>query len=290
MKVRKAVIPVAGYGTRFLPSTKAVPKEMLNLVDKPCIQYIVEEAVASGITDILFITNRGKGALEDHFDRAPELEMSLEKHHKTEQLKMVRELADMARVYTLRQKETKGLGHAILCAREFVGDEPFAILLGDDMVYNPEQPAIAQLMEQYEKTGCSILGCQMVPHEEIRLYGSMDADKVEEDLYRVKYLIEKPNPDEAPSDIAVLGRHVLRPEVFSYLEKTKPGYGGEIQLTDALHMMAQDMDVYGYLFKGRRYDIGDKLGYLEATIEIALRHPEVSEGLKEYLKNLVKKW
>lgn len=289
MKVRKAVIPVAGLGTRFLPFTKAVPKEMLPLVDTPAIQVIVEEAVKAGIEDILFITNRGKTVIEDHFDRAVELELALEKNGKVKELKQVNYLTNLANIFYVRQKETKGLGHAILCAKDFVGDEPFAILLGDDVVYNEEKPAIGQLIERYEKYDKSILGCQEVAIESINKYGSLAGEKVDEGVYKVDYLIEKPDIDKAPSNVAVLGRHVLKADIFDYLEKTKPGYGGEIQLTDAMDRMAKDMDVYGYIFKGKRYDTGDKLGYLKAVVEYALRDENLGEDFGNYLNDLSNK-
>lgn len=289
MKVRKAVIPVAGLGTRFLPFTKAVPKEMLPLVDTPAIQVIVEEAVKAGIEDILFITNRGKTVIEDHFDRAVELELALEKNGKVKELKQVNYLTNLANIFYVRQKETKGLGHAILCAKDFVGDEPFAILLGDDVVYNEEKPAIGQLIERYEKYDKSILGCQEVAIESINKYGSLAGEKVDEGVYKVDYLIEKPDIDKAPSNVAVLGRHVLKADIFDYLEKTKPGYGGEIQLTDAMDRMAKDMDVYGYIFKGKRYDTGDKLGYLKAVVEYALRDENLGKDFGNYLNDLSNK-
>lgn len=287
MKVKKAIIPVAGLGTRFLPFTKACPKEMLPIVDKPAIQLIVEEAHRAGIEDILLVTNRGKTSIENHFDRAVELELSLEKNKKEEELKIVRDITNLCNIYSIRQKETKGLGHAILCGKEFVGDEPFAILLGDDLVYNEESPAIGQLIGEFERTNNSILGCKRVSDEQIVKYGSLGGEKIGEDLYRVDYLVEKPKLEEAPSNIGVVGRHVLRPEIFKYLERTKPGYGGEIQLTDALAMMAKDMDVYGYVFDGIRYDTGDKFGYLTAVCEYALRDEKLKDEFSTYLKKLV---
>ena len=288
MKVRKAVIPVAGLGTRFLPFTKSVPKEMLPIVDTPAIQLIVEEAVEAGIEDILFITNRGKSAIENHFDRAVELEVNLESKGNKEELKKVRDIADLCNIFYIRQKETKGLGHAILCAKEFIGDEPFAILLGDDLCYNDKTPAIGQLINEFEKRESSILGCREVSDEEIVRYGSLGGKKLSDKVYKVDFLVEKPKLEEAPSNIGVVGRHVLRPEIFSYLEKTEPGYGGEIQLTDAMDMMAKDMDVFGYVFDGIRYDTGDKLGYLTAVCEYALRDPNLKDDFKEYLINLIK--
>lgn len=288
-KVKKAVIPVAGLGTRFLPATKAEPKELLPIVDKPALQYIVEEAVAAGIEDIIFITNRGKTNIEDHFDRAIELELALEKSGKDQELKMVRDISNLANIFYVRQKETKGLGHAILKAKSFVGDEPFAVLLGDDMVYNPDQPAIGQLIEKYNETGQSIIGCQEVPLKEIDKYGSLDGKKLDARTYIVKNSVEKPSPEEAPSNVAILGRHVFNPEIFSYLEETKPGYGGEIQLTDAMDALAQDKELLAYIFEGRRYDIGDKQGFLEATVEYALRDDHLKEKFGLYLKDIVEK-
>lgn len=285
-KVRKAVIPVAGLGTRFLPATKATPKEMLAIVDKPALQYIVEEAAASGIEDILFVTNRGKTTIENHFDHNVELELALEKNGKLEALEQVRAINDLARIFYVRQNETKGLGHAILCAKDFVGDEPFAILLGDDMVWNPENPCIGQIIRQYEKTGSSIIGCQTVEHKEISKYGCISGESIGDDLYRIDDMVEKPKPEDAPSDIAILGRHVLDSEIFSYIEKTEPGYGGEIQLTDAMREMAKEKEVLGYDFKGRRYDIGDKEGFLEATVEFALRDPALEGPFRKYLQRV----
>lgn len=287
MKVKKAVIPVAGLGTRFLPMTKSTPKELLCIVDKPALQYIIEEAHEAGIEDILLVTNRGKSAIENHFDRNIELELALEKSGKMEALSKLKEIEGLANIFYIRQKVTKGLGHAILCAKEFVAGEPFAILLGDDLVYNAERPCIGQLIDQYERTGKSIIGCQEVPIEEINKYGSIQAEKVEDDLYRIDHMVEKPKPEVAPSNIAVLGRHVLRADIFKYLENTKPGYGGEIQLTDAMDAMAREMEVYGYIFKGRRYDTGDKLGYLEAVVEYALRDPKLKDGFRTYLEKII---
>jgi len=287
MKVRKAVIPVAGLGTRFLPATKASPKEMLAIVDKPALQYIIEEASQSGIESILLVTNRGKSAIENHFDHNIELEIALEKSGKTGPLEQVRAINNLADIFYVRQNETKGLGHAILCAKDFVGNEPFAILLGDDMVWNPEKPCIGQLIEQYEQLGASIMGCQTVDPQEINKYGCLAGEKVNEDLYLAKDMVEKPAPEEAPSNVAILGRHVLDPIIFDYLEKTEPGYGGEIQLTDALRAMAQEHPLYGYDFKGRRYDIGDKEGFLEATVEFALRDDKLRGPFKAYLEGIV---
>ncbi len=284
--VRKAVIPVAGWGTRFLPATKAMPKEMLPIVDTPTIQYIVEEAVASGIEQICLVTSHTKKAIEDHFDRTLELEALLEKGGKTEYLKQIRAIADMAEVVSVRQKEAKGLGHAVLCAESFVGDEPFAVLLGDDVVYNEETPCVKQLIDVYNETGGSVLGVQTVPHENICKYGCVDGEKIGDRLYTVNDMIEKPSPDEAPTDVGVLGRYVITPAIFEKLKRTKPGAGGEIQLTDALKALAKDEKMYAYDFVGRRYDVGDRLGFLEATVEFALRRDDLKDAFAQYLKTV----
>lgn len=288
MKVTKAVIPAAGLGTRFLPATKACPKEMLPIVDKPTIQYIIEEALASGITDILIISGRTKRAIEDHFDRSPELEFNLEEHGKTELLKIVKDIADI-NLHYVRQKEPKGLGHAILCAKAFVGNEPFAVLLGDDVVYNDEYPCLKQLIDVYDATGGSVLGCQTVPKEKVSSYGIVASAPTDaERIFRVNDMVEKPAIEEAPSQLAVLGRYVINPGIFQILENTKPGKGGEIQLTDALKVLARMEKMYAYDFMGRRYDVGDKQGYLEATVEYALRRPDLKDKFAAYLKNIVK--
>lgn len=276
--ITKAVIPAAGLGTRFLPATKACPKEMLPIVDKPTIQYIIEEALASGIKDILIISGHNKRAIEDHFDRNPELELNLEEHGK----------ADI-NIHYIRQKEPKGLGHAILCAKSFVGDEPFAVLLGDDVVYNDENPCLKQLIDVYNTYGGSVLGCQIVPQEKVSSYGIVASeDTAAERIFKVTDMVEKPAVDEAPSRLAVLGRYVITPEIFSILERTEPGRGGEIQLTDALKVLAKQQNMYAYDFIGRRYDVGDKQGYLEATVEYALRREDLKDKFLEYLKKVVK--
>lgn len=285
-QVKKAVIPAAGWGTRFLPATKAMPKEMLPIVDTPTIQYIVEEAVQAGIQDICVITSPYKKAVEDHFDRSRELEFTLEANGKTDMARRVREIAELASLVSIRQKEALGLGHAILCARSFVGDEPFAVLLGDDVVYNPARPCIGQLMEVYREYGKSVLGVQTVGMADIHKYGCVDGAQVGDRLYRVKGMVEKPKREEAPSNVAVLGRYIITPEVFDYLEKTQPGAGGEIQLTDALKALAADQGMYAYNFEGRRYDVGDRLGYLEATVEFALRREDIREEFLSYLKGI----
>lgn len=287
-RIRKAVIPAAGYGTRFLPATKATPKEMLPIVDKPTIQYIVEEALESGIEDILIISGHGKRAIEDHFDSAPALEHELERKGKQDLLDLVRETTDV-NVHYVRQKYMRGLGDAILCARSFVGSEPFAVLLGDDVVYHPERSALGQLIDVYEACGGSILGCQMVSDEQVSSYGIVAGETLENPrLMRVFDMVEKPALEEAPSRMAVLGRYIISPEIFAILSETKPGKGGEIQLTDALKVLAQREAVYAYDFEGKRYDLGDKLGFLQATVEFALRRADLGTDFQSYLKNLVK--
>ena len=284
-QIRKAVIPAAGYGTRFLPATKATPKEMLPIVDKPTIQYIVEEALASGIEDILIISGHGKRAIEDHFDSAPTLEHELMRKGRQDLLNVLRETTDV-NVHYVRQKYMRGLGDAILCARAFVGDEPFAVLLGDDVVYHPQRPALRQLIDVYEETGGSVLGCQIVADAQVSAYGIVAGTMQNERLMRVSNMIEKPALTEAPSRMAVLGRYIIRPEIFSILQNTEPGKGGEIQLTDALKVLAQRDTVYAYNFEGRRYDLGDKLGFLEATVEFALRRSDLGDSFRAYLKQL----
>ena len=287
MRVRKAIIPAAGYGTRFLPTTKATPKEMLNIVDKPAIQYIVEEAVASGIEEILIITTRNKTSIENHFDATPELDAMLEKNGKDELLKISKDVTDIANIYFKRQKEMKGLGHAVLQAKAFVGDEPFAILLGDDIVYN-EKPCLKQLIEVFEERNGSVLGVQSVKKEDVTKYGIVDGEKIGDRLYTVNGMIEKPSVEEAPTTVAALGRYVLSPGIFDILETTKPGKGGEIQLTDGLIELAQKESMFAYDFEGIRYDTGDKLGYLKATVEYAFRHEGVNDQFKEYIKEIAK--
>ena len=287
-KVTKAVIPAAGLGTRFLPATKACPKEMLPIVDKPTIQYIIEEALASGIKDILIITGHNKRSIEDHFDYNPELELNLREHGKDELLALVKEIGDI-NLHYIRQKEPKGLGHAILCAKSFVGDEPFAVLLGDDVVYNEEKPCLQQLLDVYDATGASVLGCQTVPQEKVSSYGIVASEATEDArIFKVNDMVEKPAVEEAPSRLAVLGRYVITPEIFAILEQTAPGRGGEIQLTDALKVLAKEQAMYAYDFVGRRYDVGDKHGYLEATVEYALRRPELREKFLHYLQEIMK--
>lgn len=287
-KVRKAVIPAAGLGTRFLPVTKATPKEMLPIVDKPTIQYIVEEALASGIEEILIITGRSKRAIEDHFDRSIELELNLEASGKTAELEMVKEISSI-RIHYTRQKEPRGLGHAILCAKQFVGNEPFAVLLGDDVV-DAQVPALKQLINVYDKTGASVLGVQEVPLEKVSSYGIVTSQPTDEPrTFTVSDMVEKPAVEDAPSRLAVLGRYVITPEVFDILEQTSPGRGNEIQLTDALKVLAKEQAMYAYNFEGRRYDVGDKQGFLEATVEMALKRPDLRDKFLAYLKDIVVK-
>jgi UTP--glucose-1-phosphate uridylyltransferase len=285
MKVRKAIIPAAGLGTRFLPATKAQPKEMLPIVDTPTIQYIIKEAVDAGIEDIIIITGRTKRSIEDHFDRSLELEMELERSGKTELLEMVREIADMANIHSIRQKEPRGLGHAVLKAAHFIGDEPFAVLLGDDVVVS-KKPCIGQMMDVYEEYHGSVLGVQTVAHDMVDKYGIIDGISVEDRVYRLKDMVEKPPVDEAPSNIAALGRYILTPNIFEYLRTQPAGKGGEIQLTDAIRRMLKDEAVYAYDFKGHRYDVGTKTGFVQANIEFALRTPEMKEEMKQYLEHL----
>ncbi len=287
MKVTKAVIPAAGLGTRVLPATKAVPKEMLTIVDKPSIQYIVEEAVASGITDILIITNRGKTAMEDHFDRAPELEERLLAGHKTALYDSVLETARMANIFFLRQKETKGLGHAIGCARSFVGDEPFAVLYGDDVIAGGKGPAIGELCAVYEEYGKGVAGIKEVDRELIKKYCSLAVAPLKDRTYAISDMVEKPADDQIISLFAILGRCVLTPEIFDILDRTPPGAGGEIQLTDAMRVLATKRGMIGYEFTGKRYDIGNKIGYLEAIIELGAAHPELGADFTNYLKSFV---
>lgn len=288
MKVRKAIIPAAGLGTRFLPATKAQPKEMLPIVDKPTIQYIIEEAIESGIEEILIITGRNKRAIEDHFDRSIELELSLEKKNKKELLELVRNISNMVNIHYVRQKEPKGLGHAIYCAKSFVGNEPFAVLLGDDVVY-ANKPCLKQMIEAYDEYKTTILGVQQVAKEDVDKYGIVEGKYIDGRVYKVYDLIEKPSIDEAPSNIAILGRYIINPNIFDILEHTKPGKGGEIQLTDALKELAKHEAMYAYNFEGRRYDVGNKLGFLEATVEFALRREDLREEFLNYLIGIVEK-
>ena len=287
-KVRKAVIPAAGLGTRVLPATKVMPKEMLPIVDKPAIQYIVEEAAASGIEDILIITNRGKGLLEDHFDRAPELERRLAGDPAKEAiLNQVVGISKLANIFYVRQKETKGLGHAIGCAREFVGDEPFAVLYGDDVILG-EDPACGQLMRAYEQFGSGVVGVKEVSREAIRKYSSLKVEHIQDNYFRCTDMVEKPQPGQEFSLYSILGRCVLPQEIFDILDNTPPGAGGEIQLTDAMATLARRDGMTAVDFTGTRYDMGNKLGIMQASVEVALRHPEIGEDFRAYLKELCK--
>jgi UTP--glucose-1-phosphate uridylyltransferase len=287
-KVRKAVFPAAGLGTRFLPATKAMPKEMLPLVDKPIIQYGVEEAVASGCDQIIIITGRGKQAIEDHFDVSYELEKMLEERGKTDLLQIVRQISDLIHIAYVRQKEALGLGHAVLTARELVGDEPFAVLLADDVI-DAEVPCLKQMMEVFDKMQCSVLATQVVEGPGISAYGVLEAEPVPGSngkLYEVMNLVEKPRPEEAPSNLAVIGRYILTPTVFETLSDIKAGAGGELQLTDGLKQLLKKEKIYGYVFEGKRHDTGDKLGFLKATVEFALKRADLGGPLRQYLKSL----
>ena len=291
-RIKKAVIPAAGFGTRFLPATKATPKEMLPIVDKPTIQYIVEEALASGIEEILIISGHAKRAIEDHFDSAPVLERELEEKGRDDLLAIVRETADI-NVHYIRQKKMRGLGDAILCAKSFMAGEPFAVLLGDDVVYadatKGQQPALRQLIDIYDAYGGSVLGCQQVAPEKVSSYGIVAGKEIAgSKLLKVSDMIEKPELSEAPSNIAVLGRYIISPTIFELLEHTAPGKGGEVQLTDALKQLALVEPVWAYCFEGKRYDVGDKLGFLKATVEFALRRPDLGGPFRAYLEELMK--
>lgn len=285
MKVRKAIIPAAGLGTRFLPATKAQPKEMLPIVDKPTIQYIIEEAVEAGIQDIIIVTGRNKRSIEDHFDRSIELELELERGKKQEMLDMVKEISEMANIHYIRQKEPRGLGHAILAAQHFIGEEPFAVLLGDDVVIS-KQPCLGQMLDVFQEYQTSILGVQTVPHEVVNKYGIIAGKQVDDRVYKVNDMVEKPSLEEAPSNVAVLGRYIITPEIFHFLETQDAGKGGEIQLTDALKRLSKEQAMYAYDFKGHRYDVGSKTGFLQANIEFALRSDELKDEMKEYLQKL----
>lgn len=285
MKVRKAIIPAAGLGTRFLPATKAQPKEMLPIVDKPTIQYIVEEAVTAGIQDIIIVTGRNKRSIEDHFDRSIELELELERSKKQEMLDMVKEISEMANIHYIRQKEPRGLGHAILAAQHFIGNESFAVLLGDDVVVS-QQPCLGQMLQVFKEYQTSILGVQTVPHEVVNKYGIIAGKQVDERVYKVQDMVEKPALEEAPSNVAVLGRYIITPDIFPFLETQDAGKGGEIQLTDALRRLAKEQAMYAYDFKGHRYDVGSKVGFLQANIECALRDDALKNEVKEYLEKL----
>lgn len=286
MRIRKAVIPAAGLGTRFLPATKAIPKEMLPIVDKPTIQYIVEEVISSGIEDILIITGRNKSSIEDHFDRSVELEYNLLEHNKQELLTEVQKISSMINIHTVRQKDPKGLGHAVYCAKSFVGDEPFAVLLGDDVVDNPK-PCLKQMIEVYDELRATVLGVQEVAWENVNKYGIVSGEKKKDRLYTVNDLVEKPAVDKAPTNVAILGRYIITPEIFDILENTGSGVGGEIQLTDALRVLAQKQPMYAYVFEGRRYDVGSKIGFLEATVDFALKRDDLRDRFIEYMKTKI---
>jgi UTP--glucose-1-phosphate uridylyltransferase len=281
-KVRKAIIPAAGLGTRFLPATKAMPKEMLPIVDKPTIQYIVEEAIASGIEDIIIVTGKGKRAIEDHFDYAPELERNLIEKEKYDLLDKVQYSTGLADIHYIRQKEPKGLGHAVWCARNFIGDEPFAVLLGDDIVQS-DTPCLRQLIDQYEETLSSVIGVQTVGDNETHRYGIIDPATQEGRRYQVSNFVEKPSPGTAPSNLAIMGRYVLTPEIFMFLDKQEKGAGGEIQLTDAIQNLNMIQRVFAYDFEGDRYDVGEKLGFITTTLEFALQNKEINKEVIEYL-------
>ena len=281
--VRKAIIPAAGLGTRFLPATKAQAKEMLPIVDKPTLQYIIEEAIASGIEEILIVTGRNKKSIEDHFDRSVELELELEQKNKKEMLEMVQNISNMVNIHYIRQKEPKGLGHAVHCAKSFIGDEPFAVLLGDDIV-DADTPCLKQMINCYDEYKTTVLGVQEVAKENVDKYGILDVKHIEDRVYKVKDMVEKPAVEEAPSNIAILGRYIITPEIFNILENQEPGKGGEIQLTDALQTLATKEAIYAYNFEGRRYDVGDKWGFLEATVDFALKRSELRDDFIEFLK------
>jgi len=288
-KVRKAVIPAAGLGTRFLPATKAQPKEMLPLLDKPAIQYVVEEAVRAGLTDIIIIIGRGKHAIVDHFDRSFELEHFLEAKGKFDELKEIREISDMASIHYIRQRDPLGLGHAVAAAEGHVRDEPFAVLLGDDLMAE-SNPLLLNMLEVHERYGRSVLGAMEVRKDEISLYGCIEPEIVEnESLARVRSIVEKPEPDQAPSNLAAIGRYVLTPEIFDAVRRTQPGVGGELQLTDAINLLAQEQAVYAYVFEGGRYDVGNKLDYLKATVELAFDREDIGEEFRDWLAEFVER-
>jgi len=285
-QIKKAVIPAAGLGTRFLPTTKAQPKEMLPIIDTPTIQFVVEEAIASGIEDIIIITGRNKRAIEDHFDKSYELEKILEDKGKTELLKQVQNISDLVNIHFIRQKEQRGLGDAILCAKQHIGNQPFAVLLGDDIVHS-KIPATKQLMDIYNKYNTPVIGCAQVPKEKVERYGIIDGIQKFERCYDIKNLIEKPTPFQTPSNLAIIGRYILTPDIFNILENTKPGIGNEIQLTDALKKLLEVQKIHAYQFEGKWYDIGNKFDYLKAIVEFGLRRDDFGEEFKEYLKKLI---
>jgi UTP--glucose-1-phosphate uridylyltransferase len=283
MQVKKAVFPVAGLGTRFLPATKSTPKEMLPLIDKPLVQYVVEEAVAAGIEQILFVTGRSKRAIEDHFDISFELESLLYDKGKDAELSQIRDIAEMINIFYVRQKQALGLGHAILCAKEFVGNEPFAVLLGDDII-DAEKPCLGQLLDVFRKYRGTVLALEQVPLENISAYGCVKANTISDRVYEVVDLVEKPKREEAPSDLAIIGRYILTPDIFPILQKQEPGKGGEIQLTDAIRTLAKEEAIYGCRFEGIRHDCGDKLGFLKATVDMALKREEFNSEFELFLR------
>lgn len=287
MKVRKAVIPAAGLGTRLLPATKAVPKEMLPILDKPAIQYIVEEAVEAGIEEILIITNRGKDAIENHFDISYELEKHLEEKNNQEMLEMLKPISKMAKIYFMRQQSPNGLGHAVGMAKEFIKNEPFAVLLGDDLFYHEEQNCLKSLIDIYDREKKSVFALMKVPLEDVNKYGIISGKKIEENLYDIKGLIEKPSPMEAPTNLAVMGRYIFTSKIFEMIDETKPGKGGEIQLTDAMYKLLAFQGMFGYIFDGKRYDTGNLLGYLKTIVDYALRREDIRESFKEFLKEKI---
>ncbi|WP_010276842.1 UTP--glucose-1-phosphate uridylyltransferase GalU [Paenibacillus senegalensis] len=286
MKIRKAIIPAGGLGTRFLPATKAMPKEMLPIVDKPTIQYIVEEAVASGIEDIIIVSGKSKRAIEDHFDSSFELEHTLLEKGKMELLSEVQKSSGMADIHYIRQKEPRGLGHAIWCARKFIGEEPFAVLLGDDIV-QAKVPCLKQMIEMFDHHQASIVGVQQVPEEEVHRYGIVDASRIADRLYRAKHLVEKPEPAVAPSNLAIMGRYILTPKIFEFLDKQEVGVGGEVQLTDAISKLNDEETILAYEFEGRRYDVGEKLGFIKTTLEFALAKEEMKQAVLDYMRELL---
>jgi len=288
MKIKKAVIPVAGLGTRFLPATKTVPKELLPIVDVPAVQYVVQEAVAAGITEVIFVTSRGKDSIEDHFDEAPELEQVLEERGQKAMRETLRRIAEMVEIVSVRQKRPLGLGHAILSARDLVGEEPFAVLLSDDLI-DASVPCVQQLVKVFEEKGESVIALRRVPKQAVNKYGIVGGEKITDRLYEIRKMVEKPQPDEAPSQMAIIGRYLLRPEIFSFLAKVAPGRGGEIQLTDGLLQLACHRKVYGYEFDGTHYDVGDKLGFVQATVAYALKRADLRDQVEEYLRNLIGK-
>ncbi len=287
MKVKKAVVPVAGLGTRFLPATKAIPKEMLTIVDRPTIQYIVEEVVASGINEVVLVTASGKSAIEDHFDYSFELETFLAQKGKLDLLREVKHISQLIEVVSVRQKEPLGLGHAVMVTESVIGNEPFVVVLGDDLV-DAEVPCVYQMLKIFEKYNEAVVAVQKVPHEDVSRYGIVEGEEVADGVWRVTKMIEKPDPSETSSNLAIIGRYILRPEIYSCLHRTLPGVGGEIQLTDALDMLRKERELYAYEFKGRRFDAGDKFGYLQATVNFALEHPELGAKFKKYLIELIK--